>query len=90
MWYTIYKEPLLSELNSSQQPWINYNILGFENLEVCTVFSNYAVSLGFDSSVNRNWALRILLFEIRVCLDFETAQNSFTSRRESSLPNRCN
>lgn len=90
MLYTTHKEPLLSELNSSQPPWINYNVLGFENLEVCTVFSNYVVSLDFDSSVNRNRALGIVLFEIRVCLDLETAQNSFTSRRESSLPNICN
>lgn len=61
--------------------------MGFKNSVGCSVFSNYVVSLDFCSSVNRNWALRIVCFEIRVCLDLETAHNSFTTRRESSLPN---
>lgn len=47
-------------------------------------------SRSLNSLINRNRALRIVVFEIRVCLDLETAQNSFTSRRESSLPNICN
>lgn len=58
--------------------------------EGCSVFSNCVVSLGFNSSVNRNRAFGVALFEIRVCLDLEAAPHSFTSRRESSLPNICN
>ena len=45
--------------------------------------------LGFNSSGNKYWALKAVVFEIMLCLDLETAQNSQTTRRESPLPNIC-
>lgn len=35
----------------------------------------------FSPSVNRNWVLETVAFEIRVCLGLETAQISFTFKK---------